>query len=138
MAFDGTTIEDNSITRNDGEKIQGMLYYNGSGSGEVVNTVLKNNTVSATQVQSSGVFAYMQNLDIKGSQFIGNKSIGSDGSKLTNGAVYVENQSDTAKIHRKNRQYFRHALRRQFSRKYWRSFHGQRRCACGCKAFQGG
>lgn len=40
----------------------------------------------------------MQNLDIKGSQFIGNKSIGSDGSKLTNGAVYVENQSDTAKI----------------------------------------
>ncbi len=98
MAFDGTTIEDNSITRNDGEKIQGMLYYNGSGSGEVVNTVLKNNTVSATQVQSSGVFAYMQNLDIKGSQFIGNKSIGSDGSKLTNGAVYVENQSDTAKI----------------------------------------
>ena len=98
MAFDGTTIEDNSITRNDGEKIQGILYYNGSGSGEVVNTVLKNNTVSATQVQSSGVFAYMQNLDIKGSQFIGNKSIGSDGSKLTNGAVYVENQSDTAKI----------------------------------------
>lgn len=98
MAFDGTTIEDNSITRNNGEKIQGMLYYNGSGSGEVVNTVLKNNTVSATQVQSSGVFAYMQNLDIKGSQFIGNKSIGSNGSKLTNGAVYVENQSDTAKI----------------------------------------
>lgn len=98
MAFDGTTIEDNSITRNNGEKIQGILYYNGSGSGEVVNTVLKNNTVSATQVQSSGVFAYMQNLDIKGSQFIGNKSIGSDGSKLTNGAVYVENQSDTAKI----------------------------------------
>ena len=99
MAFDGTTIEDNSIIRNDGEKrIQGILYYNGSGSGEVVNTVLKNNTVSATQVQSSGVFAYMQNLDIKGSQFIGNKSIGSDGSKLTNGAVYVENQSDTAKI----------------------------------------
>ena len=98
MAFDGTTIEDNSITRNDGEKIQGILYYNGSGSGEVVNTVLKNNTVSATQVQSSGVFAYMQDLDIKGSQFIGNKSIGSNGSKLTNGAVYVENQSDTAKI----------------------------------------
>lgn len=98
MAFDGTTIEDNSITRNDGEKIQGILYYNGSGSGEVVNTVLKNNTVSATQVQSSGVFAYKQNLDIKGSQFIGNKSIGSNGSKLTNGAVYVENQSDTAKI----------------------------------------
>ena len=98
MAFDGTTIEDNSITRNDGEKIQGILYYNGSGSGEVVNTVLKNNTVSATQVQSSGVFAYMQDLDISGSQFIGNKSIGSDGSKLTNGAVYVENQSDTAKI----------------------------------------
>ena len=98
MAFDGTTIENNSITRNNGEKIQGILYYNGSGSGEVVNTVLKNNTVSATQVQSSGVFAYMQNLDIKGSQFIGNKSIGSNGSKLTNGAVYVENQSDTAKI----------------------------------------
>lgn len=98
MALDGTTIEDNSITRNDGEKIQGILYYNGSGSGEVVNTVLKNNTVSATQVQSSGVFAYKQNLDIKGSQFIGNKSIGSNGSKLTNGAVYVENQSDTAKI----------------------------------------
>ena len=98
MAFDGTTIEDNSITRNDGEKIQGILYYNGSGSGEVVNTVLKNNTVSATQVQSSGVFAYKQDLDISGSQFIGNKSIGSDGSKLTNGAVYVENQSDTAKI----------------------------------------
>lgn len=98
MAFDGTTIENNTITRNDGEKIQGMLYYNGSGSGEVVNTVLKNNTVSATQVQSSGVFAYKQNLDIKGSQFIGNKSIGSNGSKLTNGAVYVENQSDTAKI----------------------------------------
>ncbi len=98
MAFDGTTIEDNSITRNNGEKIQGILYYNGSGSGEVVNTVLKNNTVSATQVQSSGVFAYMQDLDIKGSQFIGNKSIGSNGSKLTNGAVYVENQSDTAKI----------------------------------------
>ena len=98
MAFDGTTIENNTITRNDGEKIQGILYYNGSGSGEVVNTVLKNNTVSATQDQSSGVFAYMQNLDIKGSQFIGNKSIGSDGSKLTNGAVYVENQSDTAKI----------------------------------------
>ena len=98
MAFDGTTIEDNSITRKDGEKIQGILYYNGSGSGEVVNTVLKNNTVSATQVQSSGVFAYMQDLDIKGSQFIGNKSIGSNGSKLTNGAVYVENQSDTAKI----------------------------------------
>lgn len=98
MAFDGTTIEDNSITRNDGEKIQGILYYNGSGSGEVVNTVLKNNTVSATQVQSSGVFAYKQDLDIKGSQFIGNKSIGSNGSKLTNGAVYVENQSDTAKI----------------------------------------
>ena len=98
MAFDGTTIEGNSITRNDGEKIQGILYYNGSGSGEVVNTVLKNNTVSATQVQSSGVFAYKQDLDIKGSQFIGNKSIGSNGSKLTNGAVYVENQSDTAKI----------------------------------------
>ena len=98
MAFDGTTIEDNSITRNDGEKIQGILYYNGSGSGEVVNTVLKNNTVSATQVQSSGVFVYQQDLDISGSQFIGNKSIGSDGSKLTNGAVYVENQSDTAKI----------------------------------------
>lgn len=98
MAFDGTTIEDNSITRNDGEQIQGILYYNGSGSGEVVNTVLKNNTVSATQVQSSGVFAYKQDLDISGSQFIGNKSIGSDGSKLTNGAVYVENQSDTAKI----------------------------------------
>lgn len=98
MAFDGTTIENNIITRNDGEKIQGILYYNGSGSGEVVNTVLKNNTVSATQVQSSGVFAYMQDLDIKGSQFIGNKSIGSNGSKLTNGAVYVENQSDTAKI----------------------------------------
>lgn len=98
MALDGTTIEDNSITRNDGEKIQGIVYYNGSGSGEVVNTVLKNNTVSATQVQSSGVFAYKQNLDIKGSQFIGNKSIGSNGSKLTNGAVYVENQSDTAKI----------------------------------------
>ena len=97
MAFDGTTIEDNSITRNDGEQIQGILYYNGSGSGEVVNTVLKNNTVSATQVQSSGVFAYKQNLDIKGSQFIGNKSIGSNGSKLTNGAVYVENQSETAK-----------------------------------------
>ena len=98
MAFDGTTIKDNSITRNDGEKIQGILYYNGSGSGEVVNTVLENNTVSATQVQSSGVFAYKQDLDIKGSKFIGNKSIGSDGSKLTNGAVYVENQSDTAKI----------------------------------------
>ena len=98
MAFDGTTIADNSISRNDDEKIQGILYYNGSGGGEVVNTVLKNNTVSATQVQSSGVFAYMQNLDIKGSQFIGNKSIGSNGSKLTNGAVYVENQSDTAKI----------------------------------------
>ena len=98
MAFDGTTIEDNTITRNDGEQIQGILYYNGSGSGEVVNTVLKNNTVSATQVQSSGVFAYKQDLDISGSQFIGNKSIGSDGSKLTNGAVYVENQSDTAKI----------------------------------------
>lgn len=98
MAFDGTTIEDNSITRNDGEKIQGILYYNGSGSGEVVNTVLKNNTVSATQVQSSGVFVYQQDLDISGSKFIGNKSIGSDGSKLTNGAVYVENQSDTAKI----------------------------------------
>ena len=98
MAFDGTTIEDNTITRDDGEKIQGILYYNGSGSGEVVNTVLKNNTVSATQVQSSGVFAYKQDLDIKGSQFIGNKSIGSNGSKLTNGAVYVENQSDTAKI----------------------------------------
>ena len=97
MAFDGTTIEDNSITRNDGEKIQGILYYNGSGSGEVVNTVLKNNTVSATQVQSSGVFVYQQDLDISGSQFIGNKSIGSNGSKLTNGAVYVENQSDTAK-----------------------------------------
>lgn len=98
MAFDGTTIENNTITRNDGEKIQGILYYNGSGSGEVVNTVLKNNTVSATQVQSSGVFVYQQDLDISGSQFIGNKSIGSDGSKLTNGAVYVENQSDTAKI----------------------------------------
>lgn len=97
MAFDGTTIKDNSITRNDGEKIQGILYYNGSGSGEVVNTVLKNNTVSAMQVQSSGVFAYQQDLDISGSQFIGNKSIGLDGSKLTNGAVYVENQSDTAK-----------------------------------------
>ena len=97
MAFDGTTIEDNSITRNDGEQIQGILYYNGSGSGEVVNTVLKNNTVSATQVQSSGVFVYQQDLDISGSQFIGNKSIGSNGSKLTNGAVYVENQSDTAK-----------------------------------------
>ena len=99
MAFDGTTIENNTITRNDGEKrIQGILYYNGSGSGEVVNTVLKNNTVSAMQVQSSGVFAYKQDLDISGSQFIGNKSIGLDGSKLTNGAVYVENQSDTAKI----------------------------------------
>ena len=98
MAFDGTTIENNTITRNDDEKrIQGILYYNGSGSGEVVNTVLKNNTVSAMQVQSSGVFAYQQDLDISGSQFIGNKSIGSDGSKLTNGAVYVENQSDTAK-----------------------------------------
>ena len=97
MAFDGTTIKDNSITRNDGEKIQGILYYNGSGSGEVVNTVLENNTVSATQVQSSGVFVYQQDLDISGSQFIGNKSIGSNGSKLTNGAVYVENQSDTAK-----------------------------------------
>lgn len=98
MAFDGTTIDGNSINRNDGKQIQGILYYNGSGGGEVVNTVLKNNTVSATQVQSSGVFAYKQNLDIKGSQFIGNKSIGSNGSKLTNGAVYVENQSDTAKI----------------------------------------
>lgn len=98
MAFDGTTIENNTITRNDDEKrIQGILYYNGSGSGEVVNTVLKNNTVSAMQVQSSGVFAYKQDLDISGSQFIGNKSIGLDGSKLTNGAVYVENQSDTAK-----------------------------------------
>ena len=98
MAFDGTTIENNTITRNDDEKrIQGILYYNGSGSGEVVNTVLKNNTVSAMQVQSSGVFVYQQDLDISGSQFIGNKSIGSDGSKLTNGAVYVENQSDTAK-----------------------------------------
>ena len=98
MAFDGTTIENNTITRNDDEKrIQGILYYNGSGSGEVVNTVLKNNTVSAMQVQSSGVFAYQQDLDISGSQFIGNKSIGLDGSKLTNGAVYVENQSDTAK-----------------------------------------
>ena len=112
MAFDGTTIEDNSITRKDGEKIQGILYYNGSGSGEVVNTVLKNNTVSATQVQSSGVFAYMQDLDIKGSQFIGNKSIGSNAvgdlkdsdekvigqsDLLTSGAVYVENQSDVAK-----------------------------------------
>lgn len=98
MAFDGTIIENNTITRNDDEKrIQGILYYNGSGSGEVVNTVLKNNTVSAMQVQSSGVFAYQQDLDISGSQFIGNKSIGSNGSKLTNGAVYVENQSDTAK-----------------------------------------
>ena len=113
MAFDGTTIENNTITRNDDEKrIQGILYYNGSGSGEVVNTVLKNNTVSATQVQSSGVFAYMQDLDISGSQFIGNKSKGSnavgdlkdsDGKVigqsdlLTSGAVYVENQSDVAK-----------------------------------------
>ena len=85
MAFDGTTIENNTIIRNDDEKrIQGILYYNGSGSGEVVNTVLKNNTVSAMQVQSSGVFAYQQDLDISGSQFIGNKS--------------MENQSDTAKI----------------------------------------
>lgn len=112
MAFDGTTIENNTITRNDGKKLQGMLYYNGSGSGEVLNTVLKNNTVSATQVQSSGVFIYQQDLDISGSQFIGNKSIGSnavgdlkdsDGKVigqsdlLTSGAVYVENQSDVAK-----------------------------------------
>lgn len=112
MAFDGTTIEDNTITRDDGEKIQGILYYNGSGSGEVVNTVLKNNTVSATQVQSSGVFVYQQDLDISGSQFIGNKSIGSEAvgdlkdsdekvigqsDLLTSGAVYVENQSNVAK-----------------------------------------
>ena len=112
MAFDGTTIENNTITRNDGEKIQGILYYNGSGRGEVVNTVLKNNTVSATQVQSSGVFVYQQDLDISGSQFIGNKSIGSEAvgdlkdsdekvigqsDLLTSGAVYVENQSNVAK-----------------------------------------
>ena len=97
MAFDGTTIENNTITRNDGDKIQGVLYYNGSGSGEIVNTVLKNNTVSATQVQSSGVFVYQQDLDISGSQFIGNKSVGSNGSKLTNGAIYMDNQSSVAK-----------------------------------------
>lgn len=112
MAFNGTTIKNNTITRSDGKDIQGILYYNGSGSGEVVNTVLKNNTVSATQVKSSGVFAYRQDLDISGSQFIGNKSIGSnavgdlkdsDGKVigqsdlLTSGAVYVENQSDVAK-----------------------------------------
>lgn len=111
MAFDGTTIENSTITRSDGKDIQGILYYNGSGSGEVVNTVLKNNTVSAVQVKSSGVFAYKQNLDISGSQFIGNKSIGSnavgdltsDGvvigqsDLLTSGVVYVENQSDVVK-----------------------------------------
>ena len=96
MAFDGTVIENNTITRSDGNKLQGMLYYNGSGSGEVVNTVLKNNTVSATQVQSSGLFVYQQDLDVRGSQFIGNKSIGSN-SKLTDGAMYVENQSAEAK-----------------------------------------
>ena len=97
MAFDGTTIENNTITRNDGKKIQGVLYYNGSGSGEVVNTVLKNNTVSGTQVQSSGVFVYQQDLNISGSQFIGNKSVGSNGAKLTNGAIYMDNQTDVAK-----------------------------------------
>ena len=97
MAFVGTTIENNTITRNDGDKIQGVLYYNGSGSGEIVNTTLKNNTVSATQVQSSGVFVYKQDLDISGSQFVGNKAIGSNGAKLTSGAIYVENQGNVAK-----------------------------------------
>ncbi len=97
MAFDGTTIENNTITRNDGDKIQGVLYYNGSGSGEIVNTTLKNNTVSGTQVQSSGLFVYKQDLDVKGSQFIGNRAIGSNGAKLTSGAVYVENQGNVAK-----------------------------------------
>ena len=97
MAFDGTTIENNTITRNDGDKIQGVLYYNGSGSGEIVNTMLKNNTVSGTQVQSSGLFVYKQDLDVNGSQFIGNRAIGSNGAKLTSGAVYVENQGNVAK-----------------------------------------
>lgn len=97
MAFDGTLIENNNITRSDGDKVQGMLYYNGSGSGEVLNTVLKNNTITASQVQSSGIFVYQQDLNVSGSKLIGNKSIGSN-SKLTNGAFYVENQSASEKL----------------------------------------